>query len=114
MCIKGKQILKLMAAGLDSLGPALAQDDGIGAVGGVLVGDNLGGFTDRVWVVAPPETAYVLELAPGSFLDCGTGQSQRQVDGHGRDEAPLLCGVTVTEILHLPDVGTPARITFHF
>ncbi|MEE9328662.1 MAG: hypothetical protein V3V30_00880 [Parvularculaceae bacterium] len=116
MCIKRKQNLTRMSAivavvGVICLKTAGAQEN---TAGGVVMGDNLGGIIDRVWVTAPPNTSYILELTSGTFLDCGAGQLSRTVDRSGRDEALLHCGVSVTEIIVLPDIGRPAMLTVHY
>ena len=112
----GKQNLTRMSAivalvGVICLKTVAAQEN---TAGGVVIGDNLGGIIDRVWVTAPPNTPYILELTAGTFLDCGAGQLSRTVDRSGRDEALLRCGVSVTEIIVLPDIGRPAMLTVHY
>ncbi len=82
--------------------------------GGVVLGEAKAGVTDTVYVLAPPDYAYVMTRAAGSFLDCGEGANLRAVDGDGRDAAALLCGVTLTETVATPDVGASARLIIHY
>ncbi len=121
MCFIGKQLVNKIAtifatflAVLLTLGTASHAQEAPSTAGGVMMGENLGGYTDRVWVLAPPGTPYVMELKAGNFLDCGGGQVRRTVDASGRDEAPLQCGVSITEIIHLPNIGSPARVIIHY
>jgi len=84
------------------------------SAGGVAFAEPSGGVTDTVYVVAPPNYAYVIARAPGSFLDCGTGAERRATDADGRDAAALFCGVSLTETVATPDVGAPARLFVHY
>ncbi len=85
-----------------------------GEAGGVALGDSRGGVTDRAYVMAPPNYAYVVEKEPGSFLDCGEGVTQRATDADGRDLAGLRCGVTLTETIVIPAAAVSARIIIHY
>ena len=131
MCIKGKQpgnhiAIRSLVGGFASLtlllvGSAQAQDhhhaplpsagDGIG---GIILGDNLGGLADRAYVSAPPDTEYRVSLERGSFLDCGAGQATFRTDNDGRSMVPLVCGVTLTETLVIPSASKPARLIIHY
>lgn len=91
-----------------------ASEPGARTAGGVAVGDGSAGVTDRAWVTAPPNYAYVVEKERGSFLDCGKGRETRAVDDDGRDMAPLRCGVTLTETIVIPAAATSAKIIIHF
>ncbi|MBY0421164.1 MAG: hypothetical protein K2Q06_02590 [Parvularculaceae bacterium] len=84
------------------------------SAGAVALGDSLGGVIDRAYVSAPPEFAYVLERAAGSFLDCGEGAETRAADNAGRDEPSLTCGVTLTETIVIPAAADSARLIVHF
>ncbi|MEO1311440.1 MAG: hypothetical protein AAFV51_10805 [Pseudomonadota bacterium] len=84
------------------------------SVGGVILGEAKAGITDAVYVLAPPDYAYVMTRSAGSFLDCGEGASLRAVDADGRDAADLLCGVTLTETVATPKVGASARLYVHY
>lgn len=133
MCAKRKQrlntVLPIVAAAFTLAGGAVGAEMHLGdaagqqsqesaprsaAAGGVAVGDGSAGVTDRAWVMAPPHYSYVVERAPGSFLDCGAGQETRSADADGRDMAPLRCGVTLTETIVIPAAATSARIIIHF
>ncbi|MEL7490019.1 MAG: hypothetical protein AAGJ73_04815 [Pseudomonadota bacterium] len=83
-------------------------------MGGVSVGDSQGGVTDRAYVMAPPNYAYVVERESGSFLDCGEGMDARQTNADGRALAPLQCGVTLTETIFIPTAAASAKIIVHF
>ena len=107
----------LAAALLPLLCAALAggvQAGHLKGIAGVLLADNLGGMTDRVYVSAPPSTEYVLSLERGSFLDCGAGMAVFQTDEDGRSMAPLTCGVTLAETLVIPSASKPARLIIHY
>ena len=122
MCSDRKQSVKIFATILAAMftvaGTAAAQDGGVGAssgtAGGVTVGEGAGGVTDRAYVTAPPNYAYVIERARGSFLDCGDGQDIRATDDDGRDAPGLRCGVTLTETIVIPTAATSARVIVHF
>lgn len=112
MCASRKQVIAAavsIAAGLFTLAPALAQ-----TAGGVALGESQGGVTDRAYISAPPNYAYVVDKEPGSFLDCGEGMDQRVTDRAGRDLAGLSCGVTLTETLVIPAAAKSARIIIHY
>lgn len=121
MCTEPKQsrnlafsLAVLAVAGLTMLtGPALAQSAAHSA-GGVSIGEGHGGVTDRAYVAAPPNYAYVVEKERGSFLDCGEGHDRRATDEDGRDMAILRCGVTLTETVVIPAAAQSARITIHY
>lgn len=95
-----------------TLGAAAAEP--AGSAGGVALGESQGGVTDRAFISAPPNWAFVVEREPGSFLDCGTGMDVRVADESGRDMAGLRCGVTLTETLAIPAAAESARIIVHF
>ncbi|MBB5518127.1 hypothetical protein [Amphiplicatus metriothermophilus] len=78
------------------------------------LGESQGGVTDRAYIMAPPNYAYVIEKEPGSFLDCGKGLDRRLTDAAGRDRAGLACGVTLTETLAIPAAAESARIIIHY
>lgn len=101
------------ALALTVAGPATAGEPPLTA-GGVAIGDSTGGVTDRAYVTAPPNFAYVIEKERGSFLDCGDGQETRAADEDGRDEAFLRCGVTLTETIVIPAAAASARIIVHY
>ncbi len=82
--------------------------------GVVALGESSGGITDRAYVAAPPNWAYVLEREAGSFLDCGEGTDALATDADGRGLAPLQCGVTLTETIFIPAAAASARIIVHF
>jgi hypothetical protein len=110
MCASRKQALTALAALLAFTSAAAAQP----SAGAVALGESHGGVTDRAYVMAPPNWAYVIEREPGSFLDCGEGMDQRMADTDGRDLASLRCGVTLTETLAIPAAAQSARIIVHF
>jgi len=119
MCFNPKQILKTVFKVLPLLlitvpifaGPAAARDV---SAGGVAIGDSQGGVTDRAYVTAPPNWAYVVAREAGSFLDCGEGMDAHSTDEDGRDLAPLQCGVTLTETVVIPAAAASARLTIHY
>lgn len=82
--------------------------------GGVAMGESYGGITDRAFITAPPHWQYTVEREPGSFLDCGKGMDVRSTDEHGRDQAYLRCGVTLTETVIVPAAASSARIIIHY
>ena len=84
------------------------------SAGGVAVGEAEGGVTDRAYVTAPPNWAYVVEREAGSFLDCGEGADGRANDADGRDLAALRCGVTLTETVVIPAASKSARLIVHY
>ncbi|WP_306250802.1 hypothetical protein [Parvularcula sp. IMCC14364] len=135
MCIKGKQrinfflwglaFLVLMTLGDILLSRANAQEaepHRVGSsemgphaeIGGVVLGENLGGVLDRIYVAAPPNWQFTVSVAPGSFLDCGSGMAVAQTDEDGRDVFPMTCGVTLPETLVIPSASKPARVIIHF
>lgn len=121
MCADRKQILNGAALGLllvlTLIPPAGADESGridTKTAGGVALGDSRGGVTDRAYVIAPPDWAYVVEKEPGSFLDCGEGMEARATDADGRDLAGLRCGVTLTETVVIPTAAASARIIIHY
>jgi len=117
MCLKRKQYLNTFCWILSSLiiyAPALAQSSDSSTAGGVAVGESQGGVTDRAYVIAPPNYAYVVERKAGSFLDCGDGMDAQATDKNGRDLAPLQCGVTLTETIVIPAAAASARVVVHF
>lgn len=121
MCLVRKQCLNAVVAivaiavtGSGAASAADAEREGPRGAGGVAVGEGSGGVTDRAFVAAPPNYAYVIEREPGSFLDCGEGQDARAVDHDGRDTAILRCGVTLTETIIIPAAAVSARLVVHF
>ena len=123
MCAFFKQSIALLAVLTVLASTSLAQERaGAGqqlaskphAAGGVAVGDAQGGVTDRAFVSAPPNYAYVIEREAGSFLDCGEGMDQQSTDEDGRALAPLACGVTLAETIFIPAAAASARITIHY
>ncbi len=108
----------ILAVFLAFSGPALAGGHEAGSrggsAGGVAVGAGTGGITDRAYVTAPPNYAYVVEKERGSFLDCGEGHEPRMTDADGRDLAALSCGVTLTETIVIPAAASSARIIIHY
>ena len=90
---------------------ALAQDS---TSGGVAIGEADAGVTDRAYVTAPPNYAYIIERGAGSFLDCGEGMDSHKTDEAGRDTAFLQCGVTLTETIFIPTAAASARIIVHY
>ncbi|MGF1543202.1 MAG: hypothetical protein ACFB00_01620 [Parvularculaceae bacterium] len=94
----------------DVRGPALPGS----VLGGLALGDSFGGVTDRAFVAAPANYRYVVSREPGSFIDCGSGAEARATDASGRDEAHLVCGVTLTETVVVPAASASARLTIHF
>ena len=94
--------------------PVLAQTDGSPSAGGVALGDSKAGLTDRAYVVAPPNYQYVVEVAPGSFLDCGEGMDTAATDAEGRHMALLTCGVTLTETIVIPTASSSAKLIVHY
>ena len=85
--------------------------DGFGAV---QQGENIGGMADEVHVIAPPHWLVVMEVKPGSFLDCGKGMKLLTTDRDGRTTEPLECGVTLTETLVIPAASKPAEVIIHY
>ncbi len=83
-------------------------------IGGVALGENLGGVLDRVFVAAPPNWQFTVALTPGSFLDCGSGMAVAQTADDGRDVFPVSCGVTLTETLVIPSASRPAQLIIHY
>lgn len=122
MCFRRKQNVTAFAAILAAgfmLAPASGQQagappSGARGAGGVALGESQGGVTDRAYIMAPPNYAYVIEKEPGSFLDCGQGLDRRLTDAAGRDLAGLACGVTLTETLAIPAAAESARIIIHY
>lgn len=114
MCPVRKQSLNaaisILAAGFIFTAPAQAGE----TAGGIVIGDGVGGVTDRAYVTAPPNYLYVVEKERGSFLDCGEGQDVRATDNDGRDLATLRCGVTLTETIVIPAAAASARIIIHY
>lgn len=115
MCSKRKQFLIAVILVVIGrwLAPAYAADVPQTA-GGAALGESQGGVTDRAYITAPPNYAYVVEREPGSFLDCGEGMDQRRTDADGRDLAALACGVTLTETVVIPAAAESARIVIHY
>lgn len=91
-----------------------AGDRPAGPMGAVVLGENIGGMTDRVFFIAGPNDAVTYELSPGSFLDCGAGQEVASADRDGRGQIALTCGVSLTETLVVPSAGEPARLTVYY
>lgn len=85
-----------------------------GAVAGVVLGDNLGGLIDRVYVSGPPEAEFAMSVERGSFLDCGSGVTVARTDDDGRRMVALVCGVTLAETLVIPTTSQPAKLTIHY
>ncbi|MCI5047494.1 MAG: hypothetical protein MRY59_08325 [Aquisalinus sp.] len=83
-------------------------------IGGVVLGDNLGGVLDRIYIAAPPNWQFTVSVERGSFLDCGAGMAVAQTDQDGRDVFPMTCGVTLPETLIIPSASKPAQVTIHF
>lgn len=94
--------------------PGAYADPATAAIGGVVEGENLGGMADSLHVVAPPNWQLVMEIAPGTFLDCGKGMQLLQADDDGRTKVPLSCGVTLTETLVIPSASKPAELIIHY
>ncbi|MGE0410063.1 MAG: hypothetical protein AB7P23_12485 [Amphiplicatus sp.] len=115
MCAVRKHVI-LSAAALSIAGGASAHamDEKGASAGGVAIGESRGGVTDRAYISAPPNFAFVVEREPGSFLDCGEGMDQRIADKDGRDLAVLSCGVTLTETIVIPAAAESARLIVHF
>ncbi|MEZ5894149.1 MAG: hypothetical protein R3C58_13530 [Parvularculaceae bacterium] len=117
MCADRKQFLNatlgFAVIAFTLTGPAAAGETARSA-GGIAIGDGVGGVTDRAYVAAPPNYAYVVEKERGSFLDCGEGQDARATDEDGRDVETLRCGVTLTETIVIPAAATSARIIVHY
>lgn len=114
MCAERKQTLNaaaaILAAAFPLWGAAAAQN----SAGAIALGDGSGGITDRAFVAAPPNYAYVVEKERGSFLDCGEGQDARATDADGRNMEVLRCGVTLTETVVIPAAAASARIIIHY
>lgn len=106
-----KHIVYLAAPLIAAVAVAPASAESAGAVA---LGESLGGVVDRAYVSAPPQFAYVMERAAGSFLDCGEGAETRKADEAGRDQPSLTCGVTLTETIVIPAAADSARIIVHF
>lgn len=106
-----KQFVTAAAVSILAAFPFAAQ---AGSAGGVALGDSQGGVTDRAYVTAPPNYAYVVERESGSFLDCGEGMDGRSTDADGRDMAGLRCGVTLTETVVIPAASKSARLVVHY
>lgn len=117
MCPERKQTLNaaaaIFAAAFTLWGAAAAQGPAASA-GAIALGDGSGGITDRAYVAAPPNYAYVVEKERGSFLDCGEGQDARATDEDGRNMEILRCGVTLTETVVIPAAAASARIIIHY
>lgn len=103
------------------MSPARAGDSNHGAqtgsthsAGGIAIGAHEGGVTDRAFINAPPNYHYIVERAPGSFVDCGAGMDARVTDQAGRSVAPLSCGVTLTETIVIPAASSSARLIVHY
>ena len=134
MCVESKQILNvlaglgapaLVAAPMAALmaalmaAPAFATEPitaerAVTGAGGLALGAAEGGVTDRAFVTAPPNYHYIVERAPGSFVDCGAGMDARVTDPAGRSVAPLTCGVTLTETIVIPAASSSARLIVHY
>ena len=117
MCADRKQILnwaiRIVAGALTVAGVAYAGDSGAG-VSRVVIGERSAGITDRAYVMGPPDTLYVAEISPGSFLNCGERREARRTDADGRDLAEMTCGVTLTETVVIPAASTSASFTVHY
>ena len=115
MCVERKQIVTglaaIVVAAFISGGSAAAKAV---SSGGIALGESRGGVTDRAYVTAPPNWAFVLEREAGSFLDCGEGMDARVTDDAGRDLAGLRCDVTLTETVVIPAASQSARIIIHY
>ncbi len=125
MCNKSKQRVNYLTAGIIILVIMYGVDFLISAaradtltaeaqLGGVALGENLGGVMDRIYVAAPPNWQFAVSLQPGSFLDCGTGMEVSQTDANGRRAFPVTCGVTLKETLIIPSASKPARLVIHY
>jgi len=125
MCPERKQFLNICLSAtivltlLSSLGNAdagqLSEIEGnASSLGQLVIGEGAGGITDRAYVIAPPNWYYVVDIEPGSFLNCGERVEARMTDGDGRDEALITCGVTLTETVVIPAASTSATITIHY
>jgi len=115
MCPERKQFLNICLSAtivltlLSSLGNAdagqLSEIEGNApSLGQLVIGEGAGGITDRA----------VVDIEPGSFLNCGERVEARMTDGDGRDEALITCGVTLTETVVIPAASTSATITIHY
>lgn len=116
MCFRSKQKITAvigLCVGAFTLAPAFAQETR-GSAGAVAVGDGAAGVTDKIFVAAPPNYRFVVQRAPGSFLDCGAGQDARTADADGRDAPPLYCAVTLTETMVIPAAAASATVIVHF
>lgn len=131
MCTESKQILKVIAAALIAtvltvaavVSPAFAGEPvpsvmalptAPASAGSIAIGAADGGVTDRAYVTAPPNYHYIVERAPGSFVDCGAGMDARVTDASGRSVTPLSCGVTLTETIVIPAAASSARLIVHY
>lgn len=104
-----------MVSGIDT--ESDIKSDAIAAAntaGSIMAGTSHGGVISQLYVTAPPGWSYQVERVPGSFVDCGQGIDARTTDHNGRDSAPLVCGVTITETLVIPAASTSARLVVHY
>lgn len=121
MCLNRKQILNITASlavllitnGVQAASRGENHGDKA-SVGQLVIGEGADGITDRAYVIAPPNWYYVVDIEPGSFLNCGDFTQARKTDDDGRDQASLNCGVTLTETVVIPAASTSATITIHY
>ena len=126
MCVNRKQTLNFIAAFgavLLALSSAHAASGSVSlqenknpsaSMGQLSIGEGAGGITDRAYIVAPPNSLFVVEITPGSFLNCGEQMEMQVADADGRHLASLTCGVTLTETVVIPAASESATITVHY
>ncbi|MEL7029053.1 MAG: hypothetical protein AAGL49_07525 [Pseudomonadota bacterium] len=82
--------------------------------GGLAYGECFSGVTDRVYAYGPPNWSFVAGRSAGAFLDCGEGRAADTHDDFGQTTLELVCGVTLSETVSIPQVGPKARIVIHY